>query len=552
MLNEDKSVGLVFNGEIYNYLDVKKTLSKEHVWRGKSDTEVLLNGYEAYHYNLFDRIEGMFGMGVYDFRENKLVLARDHFGKKPVYYYHDDETFVFASEIKAFLKNPDIKKKLEIDELSLSKYMFYGYVPSPHSIFKQIKKLEPATYLVFDVSKWQVSEKKRYWKLEDVKIRQDLTEVSIMEKLDFLLDASVKKRLMSDVPLGMFLSGGIDSSLISYYLSKHARDLDTFTVTYREQPNINEAVFARKAAVRFDLRHNFCEFENGLVEDTFMEVINYLDEPMADAAIVPLYFLSKIARKDITVVLSGDGGDEIFGGYTKYRAQSLIERYKFLKRVSGYVEPFFSEDSPYLKFARGFDMPFEQRQFIFGSGSFFETEVSKLLSKDLNMGHVFEDATRYWLEFIQNDPINASLYLDCKIQLPDWYLVKGDRATMANSQEMRNPMLDKALAEFMFSLPGEWKVRRGETKYLAKKLAAKYFDNEFVYRAKKGFAAPMDRWIRQELNEVFTEYLFKDLGYFNLDYVRTLYTDHMEGRFNNQFKLLRIMNFNYFMDRWFL
>jgi len=550
MRNSDSNLIIIFNGEIYNYLDLKKNLSPDTKFRGTSDTEVILNTYEQKGTSALEELEGMFGLCIYDKRNKKLVLARDHFGKKPLYYYKDENTFVFASEIKAILAVDSVKKKLEIDPLSLNKYLFYGYVPSPHSIFKQIKKINPGTIREFSISTWDFVSEKKIWNLEDIETNNSLKEEEILSKLDVLLESSVKKRLMADVPLGMFLSGGLDSTLVSYYLGKLSPNTKTYTVSYGKNPDIDESKYAKMAADKFGLQNVSCEFDSALVKDTFLEIMNYLDEPMADAGIVPLYFISKQSKKDFTVVLSGDGGDEVFGGYTKYKAQQNIEHLSWMSAFSKPISKYVPESSPFHKLLSSFSLPFEQRQFIFGSGSFLSDEVSKLMINSYPLDSVFEDAKRYNDAFKQSDLINRSLYLDCKIQLPDWYLVKGDRATMANSQEMRNPLLDKHLAEYLFSLPGDWKIRNGVSKYLEKKLLEKHFDKDFVNRPKRGFGIPLDKWIKGELKDVFEEYLFKKNDYFNQEYIHSLYNNHLNDVENNQFKLLRIFAFNYFVEKW--
>ena len=553
MFDESGDVGIVFNGEIYNFKELKKELENDFEWKSQSDTEVLLNGYKKWGFNaLLQKIEGMFAFAIYDKRKGLISFARDHFGKKPLYYYFDEDTFIFASEIKAIINDPEIKKKCRVDKLSLSKYLFYGYVPSPNSIFDKIKKLEPSTSFVFDIKNWEILDKKRFWNLENIKLNNELSEEEILKKTEDLIKKSVEKRLISDVPLGVFLSGGVDSSLITSYMSQISDDVNSFTVSYKDYPSADESDYAKRVAQKLGVKSNLCYFENSLVKENFIEILDYLDEPLADAAIIPLYFVSKYAKKDITVVLSGDGGDEIFGGYSKYKAQDFIEKFNYLKFISGLAKKLFKNDSSYFKFLGSFDESFYSRQFIFGSGSFLADEVSDLV-KDYSYtsDEIFSDAKEYDSLFKQKDNINRSLYLDCKIQLPDWYLVKGDRATMASSLEMRNPLLDKELAEFAFSLNGSWKIRDGEQKYLLKKLAAKYVDKDIIYREKKGFGVPLGDWIRNELKDLFDEYLFIDNGFFDLTYVKKIYDEHLDGKVDNEFKLLRIFGFNYWYKKYY-
>ena len=549
MLDDDGGVAMVFNGEVYNYKEVRGSLMARYNWRSRTDTEVLINAYKELGQGVVDKIEGMFAFAVYDSEEQLLTFARDHFGKKPLYYYLDDEVFCFASELKAIIANPAIKAKLRVDELSLAKYLFYGYIPSPNSIFDKIKKLEPATSFQFDIREWEIINRRRFWDLESVQVNQSIREDEILEKTETLIRDSVKKRMMSDVPLGIFLSGGCDSSLIGAYLAEMAPRCDAFTVAYANSPDADETSYARRVAQKHGMTHQACNFEDSIVRENFIGILDYLDEPMADAALIPLYFLAKYAKERIVVALSGDGGDEVFGGYPKYRAQHFIEKFSYLSGLARMAAPLVGPGHKYAKLFRSFGLDFPSRQFIFGSGGFLPEEAARLLDREaLDIGRVFEEASAYAAFFRQRDVINKSLYLDCKIQLPDWYLVKGDRATMAASLEMRNPLLDKGLAEFAFSLGGKWKIRGGEQKYILKKMAARHIDHDIIYREKRGFGVPLAKWIRRELKDLFADYLFRGNPYFDSAYVRFLYDEHMTGKTDRSFYLLRIFNFNYWLE----
>ncbi|MFH1048213.1 MAG: asparagine synthase (glutamine-hydrolyzing) [Patescibacteria group bacterium] len=553
MSNENENITIVFNGEIYNYKEFKKNLKQNHIWKSKTDTEVLIHGYEDYGQDVVKKIEGMFAFAIYEKDKQLITLARDHFGKKPLYYYLDENVFCFASEIKAIIKNKEIKKKLKIDRLSLTKYLFYGYIPSPNSIFDKIKKLEPSTVIQFDIKNWKLVNKHQYWNLEDTKLNNDISETEILEKSEELIKKAVEKRLMSDVPLGIFLSGGVDSSLIASYLSKYSSQASSFTVCYKDYPEADESGYAERVAKKLGINHNVCYFENKLVQESFLEIMDYLDQPIADAAIIPLYFISKYAKNKITVALSGDGGDEIFGGYSKYKAQKFIEDHKYANFLVNIAKPFINGNNPYYKLFEAYNLNFSARQFIFGSGSFLADEASQLLNNStINLNEIFEEAASYEKMFKQNDIINKSLFLDCKIQLPDWYLMKADRATMAASLEVRSPLLDKELAEFVFSLNGGWKIKNGEYKYILKKLASRYVDRDIIYRNKKGFGVPLCGWIRNELKDLFKEYLFLENEFFNKKYIEKIYLEHMSEKADNSFKLLRIFNFNYWYKKYYL
>ncbi len=551
MFNEDHSISVVFNGEIYNYKEVISSLREKHTFLSSTDTEVLVHGYEEWGSSMVDRIEGMFAFVIYDQRNGILTVARDHFGKKPLYYYADEYVLCFASEIKALLQHPYIRSHVALDNLSLTKYLFYGYVPSPQSIFRSIKKLEPATVMQFNIGSWQWVKKQMYWHLEHIPLHTVYHEKEITEKTEELIKHAVKKRMMADVPLGVFLSGGVDSSLITAYLKDYSDNVNSFTICYKDSPEADESLYATKVADGLGINKNLCYFEDAAVKDTFIEMMNYLDEPMADPAIIPLYYVSKFAKQQITVVLSGDGGDELFGGYPKYKAQKAIYDFQFLSflmQVGGRLVP---RSSSYYKLIDGFNRRFAARQFMFGSGSFLVDDVKRLMrGMSIDLDAVFEEAIAYEQSYGYNDTINKSLYLDCKIQLPDWYLVKGDRATMATSLEMRNPLLDKQLAEFVFGLSGDWKIHQGKQKYLLKKIASKHIDHDIVYRKKSGFGVPLNKWINHELKELFNEYLYVSDDLFDNTYIASLHEEHIAGRADHRFMLLRIFNFNYWRKKY--
>ena len=549
MGNEDGSIQIVFNGEIYNYRDVQADLKGDHAWRSKTDTEVLIHGYEEWGDRLVDRIEGMFAFAIYDRRKERLLFARDHFGKKPLYYFAGQETLAFASELKALLAIPEVRQQLRLDHLSVQKYLIYGYVPSPQSIFEGVRKLEPSSLMTFDLREWKIVDQRCFWRLEDVSLEQGRGEQELLRETEERLEQAVVKRLHADVPVGVFLSGGVDSSLITSFVHRHAPSVEAFTVVYRSSPEADESEFAKMAAEHAGIRCNQCNFEDSDVEKCFVEILDYLDEPMADAAIIPLHFVSKFTRQSVTVVLSGDGGDEVFGGYGKYRAQLWLERLRWAGLLLRAARGLFAADGAYRKLAACAGLPFAARQFIFGSGGPVPEDARRLMPAGrFATGEVFREAADYTGRFAQRDVLNRSLFLDCRIQLPDWYLVKGDRATMATSLEMRNPLLDKALAEYAFGIPGEWKVRSGETKYLLKRLAVRHTDRRCVYRPKRGFGVPLDRWIRNDLRDLFSEYLPRSPAFIDSDCVGRLHREHLEGKRDWRFHLLRVFNLNYFLE----
>jgi len=551
MFNDAWNIILVFNWEIYNYSEIKSNIMENYHWKSKTDSEVLLHGYETYWLDIVNHLNGMFAFAVYDKNKQTIVLSRDHFWKKPLYYYIDDDFFCFSSEIKSIIKNIEIKKRLKIDQESLLKYLFYWYVPSPNSIFDKLKKLQPSHILEFDIKNWKITRNYEYWNLWATKIIHDYDESYILDRTEDLIKKAINKRLMSDVPLWLFLSGWVDSWLIAYYLSSMKKDLNAYTVNYI-WAEFSETSFSKRISSGFNIRHHICDFDNNKVLENFVNILNYIDEPMADTAILPLYFVSRFAANQIKVVLSGDWWDEVFWWYPKYVAQKFINDYWYLKYMMNLLKYFVPKSNKYHKLFDWFNMPFSARQFIFWSWSFLTDDIKLLLNIDqIDLNGIFNEANLYLEKVNDMDIINKSLYLDCKIQLPDWYFVKWDRATMANSIEMRNPLVDKDLVEFAFSLPWSYKIRNWETKYILKKLASRYIDKDIIYRKKSWFWSPIRVWINNELRDLFEEYLFIDNWFFNLDVISKLYFEHKSLKIDNSFKLLRIFNFNYWYKRYY-
>ncbi len=553
MVSKNQEFVIVFNGEIYNYQEIKNNLIKRgHIFTTNSDTEVLLNCYIEYGEKVTELIDGMFAFAIYDLKQNSIFCARDIYGEKPFLYYFDNYNFIFGSELKAIIKHESIKNILLIDHLSLLKFLYYGYIPSPHTIYDKIKKLEAGTSFVFDIRNWMLKDKRKFFYFED-KYNENIynSEKDILFESERLLKQSVRRRLVSDVPIGIFLSGGIDSSLVLKYASEISNDIKAFSISYKDSPTIDESKYAMKIAEMAGVECELCYFENALVEKNFTEIINYLDEPMADHAIIPLYYLAKFSKNHIVVALTGDGGDELFGGYTKYRAQYLIEKFNFLSILAKYGHHFFKKNVLLNSLLYGFNKPFYARQFSFSS--FKAEEIKNLMNKDFHLfadeDRIFEDAKSFYDSFLTNDFINKSLLLDCLIQLPDSYLVKADIATMANSLESRTPFLNKDLTRFVFSLSGKWKIRGNKGKYILKKIASQYYAKDLVYRKKLGFGVPMDKWIRDELNKVFENVLLNfSHNFFNKNYIENLFYEHLALKKNNAFQLYKIFIFNYFYE----
>lgn len=548
MVSEDGNFVIVANNEIYNYLILKKDLLvKGYQFKTNSDTEVLLKGFIEYGKDIVEKIEGMFAFVVLDKRKEKLTFVRDHFGKKPLFYYLTADTLVFASETKALLKLPFVRNSLSIDSLSLIKYLLYGYIPSPNSIFTEIKKVEPSTVFEFNLADWKIENQKEYWQLGKIEIDSRIKEPEASEKFDFLLNEAVKKRLLTDVPLGIFLSGGIDSSLIAALAAKYLKNIDAFTIVYEKYKG-SELSFAEKTGQHLGIKVNSYCLKEEAVSRNIKEILDYLDEPIADPAIVPLYYLASQVKSQITVALSGDGGDEVFGGYPKYQAQILAEKLKYFKTLAALAKSFSPKNSLARKALEGVDLPFYARQFFYGSGGFSPDEIKNLLDlKSLDIDQIFSEAKYHDSSFQQDDLLNRSLYLDCKLQLPDWYLVKSDRAAAASSMEIRSPLLDKSLIEFSLSLKKNFKLRNFRSKYLFKKTAEKYLPREVVYRKKKGFQLPLGKWLNGRLTDLDD---LLGLGVFNERAVQNLRKHLSKHVFGSDTKMWRLIVLNNFIKNY--
>jgi asparagine synthase (glutamine-hydrolysing) len=549
MANETDRVHLVFNGEIYNHAQLRHTLPTRHRWKSRSDSEVLVHGWEEYGPDLVNHIEGMFAFAIHDADSQTLFLARDHFGKKPLYYFHDREIFAFASELKGLLALPEIRRRVSIDPVSVCRFLCYGYIPAPASIFAEVRKLPAASSLALNLATWSLAEPRRYWFPERIRVRHDSADAEALESIEGLIANAVQKRLVADVPVGLFLSGGVDSSVVAAAVaSRHERPA-AFSIVYRNDP-ADESAYARRVARQCGLPLTECEFEGQDVVASFRAMLDYLDEPFADPAIVPLHHLSQFARQSVTVALSGDGGDEIFAGYAKYRAQSIIERYGWLLRMGVPLRALFPISHPAYKLLASLPLPFAARHMLFGTGGFMPRDIAGLVRCDVpDDATLFADAMAADSALPKADPINRGLLLDASMLLPECYLVKADRATMATSLELRNPLLDKSLAEYTYVLPGGSKVRRLTTKWHLKALARRRFDRDIIDRPKRGFGVPLDRWIREELRPLFNQYVAVDSGWFDAARVQAMYGRHLKGADDFRFLLYRICVFHAWMER---
>jgi asparagine synthase (glutamine-hydrolysing) len=563
--NENETVWVIFNGEIYNFLELRNRLEAlGHQFRTNSDTEVIVHAYEEYGERCFQYFNGMFAIGIWDEAKRRLVLARDRMGKKPLYYSFVNGNLLFASELKALIAYPNFSR--QINPLSFTKYLFFEYIPSPHTIFKEANKLPPASYLILDKDGIRVIE---YWSpFDQGKIAERLSEGEIEAKMLELLRQSVRRRLISDVPLGVFLSGGIDSSAITALAQEEVPGkVRTFSIGF-EDPSFDESSYASFASKYLKTDHHQQVMKPPDLLDLVPQLPDILDEPMADASILPTYLLSKFTRQYVTVALGGDGGDELFAGYPTYLAHQMARQYEFFLTPSRPILTFLgnllpvsddniSFDFKVKKFLSGIGYPESIRNFIW-LGSFPFPELKRVLSSELGSQvdpvRIMEEVDCYQREFPLEDKTTLLQYLDLKLYLQDAILVKMDRASMACSLEVRAPFLDYELVEFVMNLPSSLKLRRFTSKYLLKKVMKDFLPKEVIHRKKKGFGVPIAKWVKGPLKELFGDLLsyerIEKEGFLNPNYVTSLLQDHLSGKKDNRKQLWTLLVWELWLNRY--
>lgn len=508
MSNEDETVWLTYNGEIYNFQEIRKELeTKGHIFKSHTDSEVIIHSYEEWGEFCVCRFRGMFAFGIWDEKKKKLLLVRDRLGIKPLFYYWDNKQFIFASEIKAILSYPQIDK--EIDSSALWDYFTYLYIPTPKTAYKRISKLPPASILTFRDSKIKIEE---YW---DVIFDpdNDIDEKRAIEMLREKLDEAVRLRLVADVPLGVFLSGGMDSSTVIASMAKFTEEpVKAFSIGFDVEEH-SEVEYARIVATHFKTEYYEKKVVRNQVEEMIPKVIQLYDEPYADGSAIPTYFISKTAREEVKVALSGDGGDEIFAGYNWYDRWMSLRKFDFCPY---YLRSLAS--NIFLKLlppdVRGYHLlyqlgkkPLEQYGLIMSILT--PIEKQKLFSND--MAYEFRSYDDFWhfRKFWREelDPISRLQYLDLKTYLPDDILTKVDRASMAVSLEVRVPLLDHELVETVAGFPSHLRYNNGEKKYILKKAMDRILPSEILARGKKGFSSPLDQWLCSNARFIKNEFL---------------------------------------------
>jgi asparagine synthase (glutamine-hydrolysing) len=573
---EFENLVITYNGEVYNFREIRKELGKDgYKFISNSDTEVILKAFHRWGFSAVHKFHGMFAFAIWDKKDKKLILCRDRIGVKPLYYYYKDGLFMFASELKAFHKHPKFEKKLNLTGLSL--YLKYGYIPAPYSIFENVYKLKPGHFLVLD-QKGNIEEFP-YWKVEDYFLKGkeekdkwlNRSEEELAQELEEVLAESFKLRLVSDVPVGMFLSGGIDSSTVCALLSKEGIKLKTFTIGFYEK-EYNEAEYAKKVAEYLGTDHTelYCTSKEAF--EIILKLPEIYDEPFGDSSAIPTYLVSRLARAQVKVSLSADGGDEQFCGYNIYRL--ISERISKLSRIpfSGllsmvleFIHPdialkLYNAFKPVLpKYTNFRDKFAKLRNVLKAEGVIeqYDLAVSYFLEDDLKLlGIEPLDKKRLkdWFLVDELDILSSMMLLDLKTYLPDDILVKVDRATMSVALEGREPFLDHKIVEWTSQLPVEFKYKNGVSKYLLRKVLYKYIPKELVERPKQGFGVPIYEWFKKELRELYMEYLneerIKEEGLFNHLEVKKLLDDYLSDRGVNHNKLWLLFVFERWMGKW--
>src|SRR5688572_12804258 len=555
--NEDKSVAVVLNGEIYNYRELRRELEQRGCsFQSMSDTEVLPHLYAEYGDDMVHKLNGMFAFALWDFRRQRLLLARDRFGEKPLYWGIFNKTLLFASEPKVLLSHPSVHSSLNLE--ALRQYLSFDYVPAPLSIYEGINKL-PAAHIL-TVEHGEVSTR-CYWSLS-YKTKQPIpSEAEAADGLQKLLADAVRMRLVSDVPLGVLLSGGIDSSAVTALAVRASSEaVKTFSISFAES-SFDESSYARGVAKFLGTDHHEERLSANLAANLVGDIGSWMDEPFSDPSLVPTYLLSRFTRKHVTVALGGDGGDELFAGYPMYWGHRLAEIYA---RVPGpfknlVIEPMvrllpvktknLSFDYKALRFITGAKYDPVARHHIW-FGSFTPEEHEQLLTPSAlkaTDGDVYKDARQMLAECDATDVVERMQNLDTRLYLAEDILTKVDRASMAVSLEVRAPFLDRRVAEFAASLPSHYKLRGRKSKYILKRAVADLLPPFVTRRSKKGFGVPVAEWLKGKLRPLARDLLSPErvrrAGVFNPEYISRLQDEHERGVANHRKLLWTLLMF---------
>ena len=555
-----------FNGEIYNHLLLRNKIGVNS-WVGTSDTETILSAIEKWGIETtLEQLNGMFAFALYDKLGGGIHLCRDRAGEKPMYYGEISGDFIFASELKAFLVHPKFKR--EVNRKVLATYMKYGYVPAPYTIYKDVKKIPAGCHLI--VNNGMDIKLRKYWSLGKSTTANDhsINDESQIRRLKELLLSSVEQQMISDVPLGVFLSGGIDSSMVASMMqSVSNKPIDTFSIGFNEK-EYDESSYARSISNYLNTHHHELIIDSKMSLDVVTELPNIYDEPFADASGIPTYILAKMSRNNVTVSLSGDGADELFGGYERYyKGMGYWSKINLIplpiRRIMKNILLSFSNDfynrinNPYFNSGK---LGYKVHKIMQGldsssSSEFMQRIVSIWNDPDDVVLSGYSLDTEYQINSINDfiDDESYAMYCDFKAYLPDDILVKVDRAAMAVSLETRAPFLDYRIIEFANALPTHYKIRNGMSKWILKQVLYEYIPSKYFNRPKTGFSVPIDSWLRGPLKEWAWDLInpkkLDDEGYFNSSIIHDKWNQHQDGKGNYQYQLWNVLMFQTWLNK---
>jgi len=562
---------IAFNGEVYNFKTIRKELEKlGYTFLSESDTEVILYAYKAWGIACLEKFIGMFAFSILDKKQKKIVLVRDRAGVKPLYYYENGEDFLFSSELKSFHEHPAFKK--ELNKEALPYYFQFGYIPTPHTVFKNTHKLKPGHYLEYDLQT-SSSQITKYWDVNDSYEQEkfDKSEVEILDDLESLLSDAVELRMVSDVPVGVFLSGGYDSSLVTALLAKNRdRKLHTFSIGFNEK-KYNEAEHAKTIAKHFQTEHTEYYVSQKEMLGKVESLPFYYDEPFGDSSAIPTMIVSELARKDVKVALSGDGGDEAFCGYSKYfylqkfssvfsssfkksmlrTGLNLLDE-KNVERMNSalpYKLRQTNAGDKYSKFKRAVDADSLEKMFVNASSYVDSAEVARLLKVKASP-KLFKSFTMHE----ERSFMDEMMRVDYKTFMSDDVLTKVDRATMSVGLEGREPLLDHRIIEFMARVPIALKYRNNQGKYLSRQILYKHIPQSIVDKPKAGFQIPLKEWLQNDLRHLVEKYLDSskiDDEIFDVNEIEKIKNELLSGSYVNVSKVWFIVMYEMWREKWF-
>lgn len=558
MNSSDDNCVIVFNGEIYNYKELREELLKKGLkFKTNSDTETILNTYLQYGVDGFNLLNGMFAFAIYDKRQNKVILVRDNFGVKPLYYSFTSNGVTFASEIKAILQNKNYKA--ELDYTAFNSFLTYRYNPSPQTLFKNIFKLKPGEYLEYNLDG---NYKLDYFDKYEPKINYSIKDNEAIDEYSYLLQKSVKRQLTSDVPVGLFLSGGIDSAVLGYFMKKDiGKKFDSFTIGFSGEGNYNEIDDANISSEFIGSKN----FNRTLTKEEYLNFFQksfyYLEEPVAEATVPALYYLSQLASEHVKVVLAGQGADEPLAGYKRYYGESKISKYQSLLNLLplNTISEMLPRNERLKRATYAAQFTNEMERFLAIYTIFTPEQKAGLLNDDVKSKMTNEDLEllKHLYSRTENldDSLSKILFIDTRMKLSDDLLIFGDKMTMANSLEMRVPYLDKELVKFLETLPSNLKLRGNKHKYIHKKAAENWLPQEIVNRKKRGFETPIDEWLQgsfaDDAKKIFNEENSASRNFFNLNYLNKLIDEHKSGKENHLRQIFTLLSFEMWYKTFF-